>query len=417
MVFDHDKCVILDNNGTVMGSGNNDGKLYSLDYTLMESPLHEAHSAVDKNPLKLWHERFGHLGIDNLKLLNNQKLELNEANSEIRKKTDEIDKLGIAAKQGAEAMNKVVELEGKCRGLVEENKTLTENYNSERLLRKKYYNIVEDMKGKIRVYARARPLSKSEQESSHQKTTSQYDTMSEMMVPLLKQLERRPPIKLMSIGAGNGIFEDKLIKQFGLKVEYFHGVEPDCGRREKLQEIVKTWELATESFIDHRLFDEDFKSDTKFDLILMSHVLYSIPGPTEAIIRAKTLLKKEGKLKVKVLFDETTPCLANGEVVIEDIAEELHALGVEYKYFEAPFQNDFSDFITRQGGDNDEKGVFARNHVISFLLQTRFEKLPADLQSEICHLVKNACTVQYGANNMKKYFHVHPMGMLLLEGN
>eukprot|EP00794_Sanderia_malayensis_P009619 gene9619-10602_t len=92
------------------------------------------------------------------------KKELNEANLEIRKKTDEIDKLGIAAKQGAEAMDKVVELEGKCRGLVEENKTLTENYNSERLLRKKYYNIVEDMKGKIRVYARARPLSKSEQE-------------------------------------------------------------------------------------------------------------------------------------------------------------------------------------------------------------------------------------------------------------
>eukprot|EP00794_Sanderia_malayensis_P009614 gene9614-10597_t len=283
--------------------------------------------------------------------------------------------------------------------------------------------------------ARLLPLNKEEYSKlfqSHQKATSQYDTMSEMMVPLLKQLERRPPIKLMSIGAGDGIFEDMLIKQFGLKVEYFHGVEPDCGRRGKLQEIVKTWELTTECFIDHRLFDEDFKSDTKFDLILMSQVLYSIPRPTEAILRAKTLLKKDGKLvifhatkqelsamaqKVKVLFDETTPCLANQEVVIEDLAEELQALGVEYKYFEAPFQNDFSDFITKQGGDNDEKDLLARNHVISFFLQTRFEKLPADLQSEIYDHVKNACIVQYGANNMKKYFYVYPMGMLLLEGN
>jgi hypothetical protein len=41
---------------------------------------------------------------------------------------------------------------------------LVENYNSERILRKKYYNIIEDMKGKIRVYCRARPLSGSEKE-------------------------------------------------------------------------------------------------------------------------------------------------------------------------------------------------------------------------------------------------------------
>eukprot|EP00794_Sanderia_malayensis_P009607 gene9607-10594_t len=283
--------------------------------------------------------------------------------------------------------------------------------------------------------ARLLPLNEEEFSivfESFQKATTQYDTMSKLMVPLLKQLERKPPIKLMSIGAGNGIFEDMLVKQFGLKVEYFHGVEPDCGRREKLQEIVKTWELKTESFIDDRLFDEDFKSDTKFDLILMSHVFYAIPRPGEAIVRAKTLLKKDGKLvifhdtkhgfyalaqKVKDLFDEAIPCVANGEVVIEDIAEELHGLGVEYKYFEAPFQNDYTDFITKQGGDNDEKGLLARNHVISGFLQTNVQKLPADLQSEIYDHVKNACTVQYGANNMKKFFHVYPMGMLLLEGN
>ena len=30
------------------------------------------------------------------------------------------------------------------------------------LLRKKYYNQIEDMKGKVRVYCRARPLSKTE---------------------------------------------------------------------------------------------------------------------------------------------------------------------------------------------------------------------------------------------------------------
>ena len=43
-----------------------------------------------------------------------------------------------------------------------ENETLTDNYNSERVLRKKYFNLIEDMKGKIRVFCRSRPLSKSE---------------------------------------------------------------------------------------------------------------------------------------------------------------------------------------------------------------------------------------------------------------
>ncbi|KAL0584399.1 hypothetical protein ABG067_005750 [Albugo candida] len=42
--------------------------------------------------------------------------------------------------------------------------TLEVNYREEQKLRKKYYNQVEDLKGKIRVFARCRPISKSESE-------------------------------------------------------------------------------------------------------------------------------------------------------------------------------------------------------------------------------------------------------------
>lgn len=59
-------------------------------------------------------------------------------------------------------MEKVKSLEELMRQQAAEIKVLGDNYNSERVLRKKYYNMVEDMKGKIRVYCRARPLSKSE---------------------------------------------------------------------------------------------------------------------------------------------------------------------------------------------------------------------------------------------------------------
>ncbi|XP_052100281.1 putative protein tag-278 isoform X1 [Mytilus californianus] len=85
----------------------------------------------------------------------------NKAN-ELRKLEAELGALGVAAKEGVEAASKVKGLEKENKGLNEENKVLTENYNTERVLRKKYYNMVEDMKGKIRVYCRARPLSNTE---------------------------------------------------------------------------------------------------------------------------------------------------------------------------------------------------------------------------------------------------------------
>lgn len=128
------------------------------------------------------------------------KQERDEKDNELKKVTAELSALGVAAKQGMEAATKVKTLETDNKKLTEENKVLTENYNSERVnptliivhvyflntsklspkcfvvydnfssvffficqvLRKKYYNMVEDMKGKIRVYCRARPLSSTE---------------------------------------------------------------------------------------------------------------------------------------------------------------------------------------------------------------------------------------------------------------
>ncbi|XP_019614504.1 PREDICTED: cingulin-like isoform X2 [Branchiostoma belcheri] len=89
--------------------------------------------------------------------------------ADLKKKEAELDNLGVAAKQGLEAMEKAEGLEKEVKKLTAENKTLTENYNSERVLRKKYYNMVEDMKGKIRVYCRSRPLSGSELERGNVK--------------------------------------------------------------------------------------------------------------------------------------------------------------------------------------------------------------------------------------------------------
>lgn len=103
--------------------------------------------------------------------------DLNKKEAELARLTAEMNSLGLAAKEGVTALGKVKTLEAENKKLMDENKVLTENYNSERVLRKKYYNMVEDMKGKIRVYCRARPLSNSEKERGNHsvlKSTDEY---------------------------------------------------------------------------------------------------------------------------------------------------------------------------------------------------------------------------------------------------
>ncbi|KAK0148372.1 Kinesin-like protein KIN-14I [Merluccius polli] len=53
-------------------------------------------------------------------------------------------------------------LQDQLKQVREENKKIIENYTSERTLRKKFYNMVEDMRGKIRVFCRIRPVSRTE---------------------------------------------------------------------------------------------------------------------------------------------------------------------------------------------------------------------------------------------------------------
>ncbi|XP_043529900.1 kinesin-like protein 2 isoform X2 [Chiloscyllium plagiosum] len=58
--------------------------------------------------------------------------------------------------------NKLQTLQDELEQLKLENKNLVKNLNTEKTLRKKYCNMVEDLKGKIHVFCRIRPLSKSE---------------------------------------------------------------------------------------------------------------------------------------------------------------------------------------------------------------------------------------------------------------
>ncbi|KAM7391576.1 hypothetical protein PAMP_022257 [Pampus punctatissimus] len=69
----------------------------------------------------------------------------------------------IRTKEGVKSVGQqLLLLQDQLKQVKEEKKKIVENYTSERTMRKKYYNMVEDMKGKIRVFCRIRPVSRTE---------------------------------------------------------------------------------------------------------------------------------------------------------------------------------------------------------------------------------------------------------------
>ncbi|KAG6606446.1 kinesin-like protein [Phytophthora cinnamomi] len=101
-----------------------------------------------------------------------------KASQELQEQTAALQKeLGVAggkAKQLGQLETEVVQLReqaalvaplnNELREAKTQYATLETSYREEQALRKKYYNQIEDMKGKIRVYARCRPMSGSENE-------------------------------------------------------------------------------------------------------------------------------------------------------------------------------------------------------------------------------------------------------------
>lgn len=83
---------------------------------------------------------------------------VHEENIHLKQELDE-----VLFRDQMESTQKLEEINHELNLALEANKRLLEDINRERVLRKKYFNAVEDLKGKIRVYCRLRPLTESEQ--------------------------------------------------------------------------------------------------------------------------------------------------------------------------------------------------------------------------------------------------------------
>ena len=67
-------CVILDKFQKISGSGKLQNNLYVLDVSEKNVGFHDVNIASNEHPEELWHQRFGRLSKNNLRLLRDQKL-------------------------------------------------------------------------------------------------------------------------------------------------------------------------------------------------------------------------------------------------------------------------------------------------------------------------------------------------------
>lgn len=119
-----------------------------------------------------------------------------EAQKQLSSAQDESHRLKVelktaqdAASQSAAMVGELEQLKKTTHELKTQNATLQENFNSERVLRKKYYNMMEDMKGKVRVYCRVRPLSNSEKERGNFSVVSAPDEFTAIIANADKREE------------------------------------------------------------------------------------------------------------------------------------------------------------------------------------------------------------------------------------
>ena len=263
-----------------------------------------------------------------------------------------------------------------------------------------------------------RPLTEKEYAqvfSTFMDSSTEYPQIMKLSKPLVDEFEGKA-IDLMSIGAGTGCIENDLIKQHNLNVKSFIAIEPNEAHLEKLKQTVAAWgNIKME--IDSRYFDEKYETLKRFDMILMSHSMYCMDNPVAVIIKAKSLLKSDGKLvifsqtekgghelyaRMKQEVDMDRP-INNHFVTSKFISKALRNNAIKHDVKMGPSHIDVTDFIKRRITPKC-------NDNITFLLQTDYLSLSGDLQEAIYEMVRERVTT---TENGKQMFS-HPTGMVVV---
>ena len=224
--------------------------------------------------------------------------------------------------------------------------------------------------------------------------SDQDKVISNLIMQELSEYSNKP-IDIMSIGAGTGFLEDRIIRHFGISMNSILAIEPNSVHLENLRQMGAKWNNVIWE-IDSSYFDVNYQTEKRFDVILMVHSIYGIQNPIESIIKAKSFLKTGGKCLIfvhgekggfqfsskiygKVLmapFESNSSTITGGY-----LSECLQKNNIKLEATKITVQLDVTDFVERNRSP-------IRDDIVSFLLHTKYMDLSKEVQEVIHQTVK-----------------------------
>ena len=237
------------------------------------------------------------------------------------------------------------------------------------------------------------------------------------------------PIDMLSIGAGTGNFEERLVKEINLKLNYIYAVEPNLDHASSLKD--KLAKLGAKNDIDTSYFSTDFQlksptisdklrdNDLKFDFILMSYSVNCFSDPCAIVNHASNFLRANGKMLIvhqgesavsevyTYLLNRSDPEVFSSDKTISNMSmtDEFIVSGLRKEYpmlnvssLVEPAYTLVDDFIRRNVTRPD------RFNIISLFLQANYLHLSEAAQEYVYDCIADTCELLH-----ERYYMRHPV--------
>ena len=251
--------------------------------------------------------------------------------------------------------------------------------------------------------------------------SNEYDIMAQIAQTVIQQNNlHQKPVKLLSVGAGTGSFEKKMVQDLGLKLKFIYAVEPNPIHVAQLRLSLE--ELNCKFLIDTSFFDHNFKilgssdnEDEGFDMILMSHSLYAFADPLRASVHSLNFLKTNGVLLIinqgdtacaemfDYLLQRSDPNVFSVQLTIEDHALTANKLAAFFRSQRPDISVDLIEEVARIDMDEFIRADDATrdDDIISFYLQAEYRKLSKKARKDVYDIVRKHCEVIGGRYSLR----------------
>lgn len=199
----------------------------------------------------------------------------------------------------------------------------------------------------------------------------------------------RPGMHMLDIGTGNGEYLELFLSKVGIPDDIrLTLVEPSFDLSRQLQDrFIRRLHRQNLNVVSSSL--DNYATDERFDLILMSHLFYHIPAPErrEQIERAQSMLAPSGKLVV-VLREKDDVYDFKMAFKPKLFSPDFRALTLDDILALIPDRESvraMSDSILRVPLDEQPSDAAA---ILSFFLDKEWDAVPAEIQEAAMAFVR-----------------------------